>query len=124
MWRWLTWGTYVIAWTVALEVPVPIPPAPAHMAAEVTLRGLFSKFVHVGAYTVLTLLSAWLPVSARYRWLIVFFLAAHATGTEILQTALQEYCGRGGSLYDVGLDLVGMAFGFVITWRWWARPDM
>jgi VanZ family protein len=121
--RWLIWGTYVIAWTVALEVPVPIQPAPPEMAAEVTLRGLFSKFVHVGAYTVLTLLSAWVPLPMRYRWLMVFFLAVHATGTEILQTTLQDYCGRTGSIHDIGLDLVGIALGLVFTWRWWTQPD-
>ena len=123
MWRWLIWGAYVIAWTVALEVPVPIEPAPPDMAAEVTLRGLFSKFVHVGAYTLLALLSAWVPLPSRYRWLMVFFLAVHATGTEILQTALQDICGRTGSVYDIGLDLVGMSIAFVITWRWWTRPE-
>jgi len=54
---------------------------------------------------------------------MMFFLMAHATATEVLQVALHEWCGRGGSLWDVALDQLGVLVGFLIGWKWWMRPD-
>jgi hypothetical protein len=41
----------------------------------------------------------------------------------VLQKALHEWFGRGGSLWDVGLDQIGIFVGFLIGWKWWMRPD-
>jgi VanZ family protein len=121
--RWLIWTFVIIAWTVALEAPVPIPESPGSGSSVLTARMLFSKSLHVAAYAFLTVLSAWPRLPTRYRWLMMFFLMAHATATEVLQVALHEWCGRGGSLWDVALDQIGILIGFVIGWKWWMRPD-
>lgn len=121
--RWLIWGLFTLAWTVSLEVPVPIPEPTPGAVTEMTARLLFSKGVHVAAYAFFTLLSAWPRLPMRYRWLMMFFLMAHATATEVLQEMLHEWCGRGGKLSDVAFDQVGILVGFMIGWKWWMRPD-
>lgn len=121
--RWLIWTVVIIAWTVCLEAPVPIPEPHADAVSVLTARAVFAKLVHVGAYAFLTALSAWPPLPTRYRWMMMFFLMAHATGTEVLQEALHEWCGRGGSLWDVALDQLGVLIGFLIAWKWWMRRD-
>ena len=55
--------------------------------------------------------------------MVMFALTVHASATELLQVVLKDYCHRGGSLEDVGLDHLGIAIGFVVSWQWWTRPD-
>jgi VanZ family protein len=80
---------------------------------------IFMKSAHVSAYALLTILSGWLNVSIRYRWLLLFFIMAHAPVTELLQIPV----GRGGSLDDVGYDHLGVFLGLLMTWKWWSRID-
>ncbi len=121
--RWMIWTIFIITWTVSLEAPVPIPEAIGAGDGTVTPRTVFAKSLHVAAYAFLTMLSAWPRLPMRYRWLMMFFLMAHATATEALQAALHEWFGRGGSLWDVAFDQIGILIGFLIGWKWWMRPD-
>jgi hypothetical protein len=117
--RWLIWLAVVLAWTVALEVSVPKHEALEQGPAEMSLRKIIAKTAHLSVYAGLTVLSTWPPLPARYRWLMAFFLTAHAWGTEWLQELLHPIFGRGGSLDDVGLDMLGIAFGVALTWKKW-----
>jgi VanZ family protein len=121
--RWVIWSIVMIVWTVSLEAPVRLPEAMSSGEVVLTARAIFAKSLHVCAYAFLTVLSAWPRLPMRYRWLMMFFLMAHATATEVLQVALEKWCGRGGSLWDVALDQVGILVGFLIAWKWWMRPD-
>jgi VanZ family protein len=79
------------------------------------LRFPTAKVAHVSAYTFLTVLTVWLPVRGRARWLCVAFLSLHSFVTEYLQT----FVGRGGELRDVGWDHLGIVLGLAIGWRRW-----
>lgn len=121
MTRWLIWTCVVIAWTLALEFPVPDPgegPAGEFILAK---KYVIGKTAHVGVYAVLAVLSAWLAAPLRYRWLLMFFLMLHAWGTEMLQEALHDWCHRGGTLSDVGFDVIGIVLGVAVSWKWWTR---
>ena len=120
--RWLIWTTVVIVWSVALELPVPDPGGPAGEFIF-TNKYLFAKAVHVACYGVMTVLSAWVPMAGRYRWLMMFFLMGHAWGTEMLQEALHDWCHRGGSLADVGYDIVGIILGVTASWKNWVGEN-
>lgn len=121
--RWVVWTIYVVAWTVALEVPVPTSEEMPSAEFILTRRMLFSKCLHVAAYSVFAILCAWVPLNARHRPILMFLLMAHATGTEMLQDYLRPYCHRGGDLYDAALDHVGIALGVLVSWKWWTRED-
>jgi hypothetical protein len=121
--RWLIWSIFVVAWTIALELPVPHTDNLPAGELIVTWRKVIAKSSHVAAFAVLTALSAWVPMPSRYRWAMMLFVMAYATGTELLQDALHEYCGRGGDLYDVGFDQLGVMLGAAASWKWWTRPD-
>ena len=115
--RWLIWSTFMIMWTVALEMPVPLPEEVRDDPVMVTPKLLVAKTVHVVFYAILTVLSVWAPSPSRYRWLLMFVLMTHAVVTELLQTALQM--GRTGSLADVGFDVLGIAIGVALSWKKW-----
>jgi VanZ family protein len=117
-WRWLIWVVYVASWTMALLMPVPQTNW-AVEGVEIDLRYLFAKSVHVSAYAVLAGLSGWLRLPYRYRWLLLFFVMAHGTVTELLQLLTSH---RSGALEDVGFDHLGVAIGLLLTWRWWSEP--
>ncbi len=117
--RWLIWLAYLAAWSTALLVPLP-DIGRTWTVNHISLKFLFAKAVHVGAYAVLAVLSGWLLVPTRFRWLLMFFLAAHATSTELLQRLVP---GRTGTLTDVGIDLAGIALGCLVSWKWWLRPS-
>lgn len=123
MTRWLIWSIFVVVWTVALEMPVPATDSLPADEITLTRKKVAAKTAHVAAYAVFTVLSAWVPMPMRYRWLMMLFVMAHATGTELLQEALHEYCGRGGSLDDVALDQLGILLGAAASWKWWTRGD-
>lgn len=123
-WRWLLWSMYVVAWTVALLFP-SVPQtgmegldkliAPHHI--------LVAKTVHVSAYAVLTILTAWLNAPMRYRWLLMFLLMAHGTATELGQLTMNElhWSVRNGDLRDVAFDNLGVLLGVLVSLKWWLR---
>jgi VanZ family protein len=116
--RWLTWSVYAAAWTTALLTPQPV-----HVAEAVlpdSLQFPTAKLLHISAYAVFVLLSVWLPVTPRVRWLVLLLVSFHAFGTEFFQQFVPE---RYPSLQDVGLDHVGIFLGLTLTWRWWRQPS-
>jgi hypothetical protein len=125
-WRCLIWTVYVTAWTVALLYPV-LPTTGLEGIDEVISlhRYLIAKSVHVSAYAVLTILTAWLHAPSRYRWLFVFFLMAHGTATEMGQWIMRElvWSMRIGHLHDVAYDNLGVLIGLLVSWKWWTRED-
>jgi VanZ family protein len=121
--RWLIWTVFAIAWTVALEIPFDNPGGLPGGEFILTYRVLVTKGLHVAAYALFAILAGWASVRSRYRWLMMFFLMAHGTVTEILQVELEPYCHRGGKLGDVGFDNLGILIGVILSWKWWTRPD-
>jgi VanZ family protein len=107
----------VVVWSVALLVPMQGAMVWQFQGLDIEL--LLAKTLHVCAYGVLAGLSGWLDVPCRFRWLLVFFLAGHATATEFFQQFIE---GRSGMIQDVGLDLIGSGLGCLATWRWWCNP--
>lgn len=121
MWRWLIWIAFVIAWTLALELPVPETEDLPGGRIVMTYKYLIAKSIHVSIYAFFTVLTAWLPVTARYRWILMFCLMLHACGTEFFQELLADYCNRGGSLRDIAFDVAGIVIGSALSWKWWTR---
>ena len=118
-WRWRIWLAYVVAWTTALLLPVGTSASWTVGELQIDLKFLFAKTVHVSAYAVLAGLSGWLRVPYRHRWLLLFFIMAHGTVTELLQLHIPN---RTGTLIDVGFDNLGVAIGLIATRRWWSEP--
>ena len=121
--RWLIWAVYVTLWTTALVMPVP-PTTGLPVDEFIELhRFLIAKTVHLSAYAVLTILTGWLTVPARYRLLLLFFVMAHGTATELTQWGLTTLgiSERTGMLYDVGFDNVGVLIGLLLSWKWWTK---
>jgi VanZ family protein len=125
-WRWHFWSVYVVLWTTALLFPV-IPETGFEDVDEFISpnRYLLAKSVHVSAYAVMTLLTAFLNAPMRYRWLLVYFLMAHGTATEMGQWTMREmqWSVRIGHLHDVAFDNVGVLIGLLLGWNWWMRED-
>lgn len=116
--RWLAWGLYVPAWTVALLVRNPLKNVPDPQLAYGVF--LFSKAVHVSAYAVWASLTGWLRARPVARVVLLLVMLVHAVVTEILQHLLPT--GRTGSPGDVALDYAGIVIGIGLTWRWWRQP--
>ncbi len=117
--RWLLWCVYVLLWTTVLVLPgAPID----KLAPDISIiwKYFIAKTGHVAAYALWTILSGRPPVPARFRWLLVFVLMAHASGTELLQMLYVP--GRFGHLVDVGFDHLGIMIGIALTWKWWIDP--
>jgi VanZ family protein len=115
-WRWVLWSFFVILWTAALLTTEPVHVAHAVLASPVIFPT--AKLLHVSAYALLAVLSGWLFVPARWRWLLLVFLCFHAFGTEFFQQFVPE---RGPSLRDVGIDHIGIAIGLALSSRWWLQ---
>lgn len=121
--RWVFWLGLMLIWTIALEFPGREPEDLLETADIDAIRTLFAKIVHVCGYAFLTGMSGRLPMPMRLRWLLVLFLVSHAWLTEWLQELLFPICFRGGSLGDVGLDILGIALGAALTWSRWNHVE-
>ena len=124
-WRWWVWGGCLVAWTAALLYPV-VPAIGLERTEELlTIRAIIAKTVHISAYAFLAGLSGWLRARARYRWLLVFVLMAHATVTELIQWWMEQmsWSSRHGQLTDVGFDNLGILIGLLATWKWWTQES-
>ena len=117
-WRWLLWTVFLIVWTTALLTTEPVHIARAVLAPPAILPT--AKLLHVSAYAFLAVLSGWLFVPARWRWVLLLFMCLHAFGTEFFQQFVPE---RGPSLRDVGIDHIGIAIGLALSSRWWLQID-
>ena len=118
IWRWLMWTVFVLVWTTALLTTEPVHVANTVLAPRVVFPT--AKLLHVSAYAFVAVLSGWLIVPARWRWLLLVFMCVHAFGTEFFQQFVPE---RGPSLWDVGIDHVGIAVGLTISCKWWLKSD-
>jgi VanZ family protein len=120
--RWLIWAVFLVAWTIALLTTPPVHVAKAMLAPPMIFPA--SKLLHVVAYALLAMLSAWLQAPFRVRWLLLLFMSLHAFGTEFFQQFIPE---RGPSLWDVGIDHIGIVLGLAVSWKWWwnsrGEPD-
>jgi VanZ family protein len=117
-WRWLLWGVFLVVWTTALLTTEPV-----HVAHRVLATPFIfptAKLLHVTAYSLFAILSGWLFLPGRWRWLLLAFMCLHAFGTEFLQQYVPE---RGPSLWDVGIDHIGIAIGLVLSSKWWLKSD-
>jgi len=103
--------TFLGLWTWKLLEPSPVPES-LNDAIPFDLKFIASKIAHVGGYTFLTLLAAWLPLPRRQFWLVVGLLALHGAASEILQDAMG--LGRTGKVTDVLIDLFGISLGLLI----------
>jgi VanZ family protein len=119
-WRWVVWGIYVILWTTMLIMPTPDTGNWTIEDLGLDLKYVIGKSLHVGAYATLAILTGWLGVPARRRWLLVFVIMAHATATELIQLCIPS---RTGSLQDVGIDNLGIGLGLLLSWKWWSDPS-
>src|SRR4051794_14750793 len=105
--RWVVWLLFLAAWSGALLIPFPESGPLSTRGMTLTRKYVLTKTLHVSAYALLAGLTGWLRVSARRRWLLMFFVMAHGTLTELLQLFLAG--GRTGCLEDVGFDHAGVA---------------
>jgi hypothetical protein len=121
-WRWRLWLVYVLAWTTALLVPVPDTGHWSVGDVEFDLKFVVGKALHVSAFALMAVLTGWLQVPVRWRFLLMFGLMAHGTVTEMLQYTI-EFINRTGLLTDVALDDFGIAIGTLLSWKWWTAPD-
>ncbi len=115
--RWFVWMLFLLAWTAALLVPASVHEQLPLGEFVLTRRALIAKFVHVLGYVAWAGLTAWLRVGPGWRPALVFFLMAHAAGTEFLQDYVP---GRTGSVGDVLFNHLGIGLGICISWKWWA----
>jgi VanZ family protein len=119
---WFLWCGYVILWTALLVMPTS---AINELPGQEILTGyrlLIAKSLHIASYAVMTVLSGRLPIQARYRWILIFFLMGHATLTEMIQLNVPSL-GRSGELTDVAFDNIGVMIGLLLSWKWWTRKD-
>ncbi len=109
--RWSVWWSLLALLTWALLSPQPPRVAQALLPEEMTFSA--SKAVHICAYAFLTLLVLWLPATRQQRVALWLVLASHAVLTEVGQTFVP---GRHGSIYDVGINLLGLSLGLVVSY--------
>src|SRR5207253_6623626 len=88
--RWVIWSVFFVAWTIGLLVPMP----EITESWALSVKFLIAKTLHVTAYAMLAVLSGWLRVAPRFRWLLLFVIMVHATATELIQ---QHVHGRRGA---------------------------
>ncbi len=114
--RGLIWFVYTVAWTTALLTPQPVELADAVLSKDYAFYA--SKTLHVSAYAGLAILTGWLRAPLPWRGLLLGFLSAHALGTEFFQRFVPN---RYPSWVDVGWDHIGIVWGLIMSWGWWAE---
>jgi VanZ family protein len=119
--RWLVWWIYVALWTTGLLLPLEAIENLPGSELLASNKYLAAKSLHVAAYAMMAVLCGWLHLSARFRWIMIYFLMGHATLTEILQKYVIP--GRSGLLEDVAIDQAGITIGLVLSWNWWIQKD-
>jgi hypothetical protein len=117
--RWIAWAVFAVIWTTLLVLPGSNF-RPLGLDNTPLLRFILAKSLHMLAYTLFTFLSGLLPVPARYRCVVLFFVVVHGTATELIQLHFVE--NRSGTLDDVGIDNLGVLLGLLAGWKWWTDP--
>lgn len=112
-------AAFLIAWTIALLLPVPAQSAERVLGDSFSVF-IFGKGVHVAAFAFLTVLGGTAALFGRNWVWLVPGLVAYGGLTEILQ----GFVGRTPRIADVGLDAIGVGLGalVVVGWRWFTRP--
>jgi VanZ family protein len=115
MLRRLVWLVYVVAWTAALVTPQPVAVAEATLPEDAQFT--VGKSLHIAAYGLLCVLTAWQRfLTPRRRPLVLLALSAHAALTEVAQLYVPM---RHGCWEDVALNHIGLYLGVAVAWRWW-----
>lgn len=109
--------TFLGLWTWKLLEPHPVPDDLREGLAELHLDFWAAKTLHAGGYAFLTVLALMMPISRRWRWVLVGFLVLHGAGTEIGQLYVKN---RTGTKRDAVIDWCGIAMG-VAAFRWLNR---
>lgn len=109
----IVFAAFLLAWTIALELPVP------HESAQKVLGGpleefFFGKGLHICAYAFLTVLGGTVAIFGRRWWWVLPGLVAHGGITEFFQ----QFTGRTARIEDVGLDTIGVALGSLLIFAW------
>ena len=107
------WAGSFAAWTAALLIPIPSGAVRSVGGAGPSFW--ISKVMHVGGYAVLALMTAFLPVRPKLRWVCLAALVLHGGLTEYLQQFVQ----RGSSWRDFGLDCLGCVLGTLLAGARW-----
>ncbi len=115
--RWAVWSIYVGLLSLALLTPHPTAVAESLIESQEE-RFLVGKALHAAMFTGLALLSGWLGLRGRYRWLLAYFLSLYAFGTEFLQQFVPT---RTGNLQDVAINHLGLMIGILLCWRCWLQ---
>ncbi len=115
--RWLIWTLFLAGWTALLVFPISSHTGPL---AEIPAGSRFwiAKSMHVVGYALLTVLCFWLRTPRPWPFLLLFFVMAHGTATELIQLYV---AGRSGQLHDVAFDHAGVLLGLLLSWRWWSQ---
>ncbi len=116
--RWIIWSGYVLLWTTLLVIPIPDYVEWSPLDPEIVTKKVLAKTGHICAYALMTILTAWLRKGPRTRLGMLFFLMAHAAGTEWVQL---NVAGRSGTLNDVVLNHLGILAGLMLSWKWWTE---
>jgi VanZ family protein len=116
--RWLIWSVFVVSWTTALLTTTPVHVAHAVLPSQHLFTA--SKLLHVSSYALFAILSGWLFIPFRRRWLLLIIMSLHAFGTEFFQQFIPE---RVPSIKDVGIDHIGIAIGLVLSCKWWLKSS-
>jgi VanZ family protein len=116
--RRLVWLAYLFCWTAALVTPIHDESSWVVVSFNLDLKFIAAKALHVLGYGLLAALTGWLRSPLRIRWVLMFIVMSHPPLTELIQ---QFVPGRTGSLHDVGLDLVGIVLGLMLTRKWWSE---
>ena len=137
--RWIVWCAFVVGWSLTLLTSQGVDWAEAifpdkaircvvansldvlqlhtrFMPSDNTIRYTAAKSLHVAAYGCFAILSGWLGVPRRGRWLLLVLMSLHAFGTELLQNLVPR---RHGCMEDVGFDHLGLYLGLLLSWKWW-----
>src|SRR5262245_20837187 len=110
---WALWLLYAAAWTAALLTTFPIEARNAVLTEEYHFPA--GKTLHVVGYAVFAALTAFLPVRLPWQRGLLVLVLLHAALSEFLQ----QFVGRTPELTDVGLDLIGISLGVLLTWKRW-----
>lgn len=110
--HWLLWLGFVTGWTIALLTPQPVELAREMLPDEALFPSF--KLAHLGCYAFLAGFGLRLIPNASGRGWLLAFASGHAFLTEFLQ---QFVPGRTATLFDVGVDHLGIAAGVLIAWR-------
>lgn len=110
-------GVFSFKWDSQPEITELLSPLPTHLSIDF----LHQKIGHIIAFFILTLL---LQLKFPSRLFILLSASSYSTLTEVLQL----YFSRGGRIFDIGFDIIGillaLALGSFFTTRQSRQIDL